>query len=99
MELGKNKQQQTLGELGKIKIGSFIYEAKKVKRSDGVEDIYYGGQGFADGKRHGHIVVNTTESVTYMRQPGKKKMPGCHDIDDHLPYSDSTDKKKNHTNI
>ena len=62
-------------------------KAKIVDRNDGSgkRDIYYGGP-TGDGPGHGHVVVNSSDSAQYWREPHAS----------HSSYN-LNDAKKNHT--
>lgn len=45
------------------------HDVKAVGRSDGKTDVYFGGDGRADGRGHGHIVWNPDRnSADYVRE-------------------------------
>lgn len=46
---------------------------KTRNRADGRKDVFWGGQGKADGKNHGHKVYAPGGFPLYSRQPGPKK--------------------------
>ncbi|WEV47653.1 hypothetical protein OZX62_05170 [Bifidobacterium sp. ESL0690] len=70
---GKNEQNGKIdGKDAKIVSG------RNNKTGEDKVDIYYGGKGVPDGPGHSHIVVNSDDMVTYMREGGDHDDP---DID------------------
>jgi len=50
-------------------------DVKAVMREDGRTDNYFGGEGRADGKGHGHVVAGSDGNTHYEREAAKY-LPG-----------------------